>query len=174
MQLCGSLSILWHCLSLGLEIHWLLCPRCCSLCGRVSQRGTGCFGEKNPIVLKFCLYESLPKHAFTVIFVLKGRHLFLFLKIIVEIKLIYSVFTFCCTLKWISYTYTYIHCFLDSFPIKVITGYWVEFPVLYSGSLLVIYLIYSSVHMSIPISQFIPLENHMDREAWQAAVHRVA
>ena len=24
---------------------------------------------------------------------------------------------FCCTAKWISYTYTYIHSFLDSFPI---------------------------------------------------------
>ena len=28
--------------------------------------------------------------------------------------------------------YTYIHSFLDSFPIQVITEYWVEFPVLYS------------------------------------------
>ena len=30
------------------------------------------------------------------------------------------------------------------------------FPVLYSTSLLVIYFMYSSVYMSIPISQFIP------------------
>ena len=48
------------------------------------------------------------------------------------------------------------HSFLDSFPIYVIAEYWVEFPVLYSRSLLVIYFIYSSVYMSIPISQFIP------------------
>ena len=64
--------------------------------------------------------------------------------------------SFRCTAKWISYTYTYIHSFLGSFPIYVITEYWVEFPVLYSRSLLVIYFIYSSVYMSIPISRFIP------------------
>ena len=32
----------------------------------------------------------------------------------------------------------------------------VEFPLLYSRSLLVIYFIYSNVYMSIPVSQFIP------------------
>ena len=64
--------------------------------------------------------------------------------------------SFCCTAKWISYTYTYIHSFLDSFPVYVITEYWVEFPVLHSRSLLIIYFIYSSVYMSTPISHFIP------------------
>ena len=42
---------------------------------------------------------------------------------------------FRCTAKWISHTYT--HSFLDSFPIKAITEYWVEFPVLYNRFLLV-------------------------------------
>ena len=42
--------------------------------------------------------------------------------------------SFCCTAKWISYTHTY--------------EYWVEFPVLYSRFLLVIYFISSSVCMS--------------------------
>ena len=37
--------------------------------------------------------------------------------------------------------------FLDSFPIYAIREYWVEFPVLYSRSLLVTYFIYSSVYM---------------------------
>ena len=45
-----------------------------------------------------------------------------------------------------------------------IIGYQIKFPVLCSGSLSVIYFIYSSVYMSIPISQFIslssPLVNH--------------
>ena len=49
----------------------------------------------------------------------------------------------------------YIYSLLDSFPIQVITEYWVEFPVLYSRSLLVIYFTYSSVYMSVPISKFI-------------------
>ena len=40
--------------------------------------------------------------------------------------------SFCCTEKWFSYTYTYIHSFSDSFLIRVITEYWVELPVLYS------------------------------------------
>ena len=64
--------------------------------------------------------------------------------------------SFRCTAKWVTYTNTYIHSFLDSFPISVITEYWVEFPVLYSRSLEVTYFIYTSVYMSIPIFQFIP------------------
>ena len=58
---------------------------------------------------------------------------------------------FCYTAQWISYTYT--HPFLDSFPMQAIIKYWVEFSVLCSRFLLVIY---NSVYMSIPVSQFIP------------------
>ena len=43
-------------------------------------------------------------------------------------------------MKWVSYTYTCIHSFSYSFPIQVITEHWVEFLVLYSKSLLMIYL----------------------------------
>ena len=69
---------------------------------------------------------------------------FMFFK---KILLEYSWFTtlcICCIANWFSYTYTYIHSFPDSFLIEVITECWVEFPVLYSWSLLVIYLIYRS------------------------------
>ena len=61
------------------------------------------------------------------------------------------------TENWIRYTYTYSYSFLDSFPIWVITEYWLEFPVWYSRSLLVIviYFIYISVYMLIPISKFL-------------------
>ena len=45
--------------------------------------------------------------------------------------------------------------FLDSIPMEVITEYQAEFPVLYSRSLLVIYFIYSSVYMSLPVPQSI-------------------
>ena len=55
--------------------------------------------------------------------------------------------SFCCTAKWFSYTYTYIYSFSDCFPISVITEYWVRFLVLYSRSLLIIYLLYSSICM---------------------------
>ena len=54
---------------------------------------------------------------------------------------------FCCIAKWISCKYTYIYSILDSFPIWVITEYWVEFPVQYR-SLLVICFMYSSVQFS--------------------------
>ena len=53
--------------------------------------------------------------------------------------------SFWCIAKWFSYTYTYIHSLSDSFPIWVITEGWVEFPVLYSKSLLVICFIFSRI-----------------------------
>ena len=84
--------------------------------------------------------------------------------------------SFRCAAKWIYCTYTYIHSFLDSFHMLAITQYWVEFPVLYSRSLLVIYFIYSSVYMSVPVSQFIPplffcvvspaLSSHSTNDHW--------
>ena len=51
------------------------------------------------------------------------------------------------------YLSIYITSFLDSFPIWAITECWVEFPVLYSRSLLVICFIHCSVFVSSPISQ---------------------
>ena len=67
-----------------------------------------------------------------------------------------SCVSFCCTVKWISYTYHIPTLFfLDSFLIQSIMGYWIWFPVLYSW-FLVIYFTYSSVYMPIPISQFSP------------------
>ena len=45
------------------------------------------------------------------------------------------------TVKWICHKYINIYVyFLDSFPIQPLAEYWVEFPVLYSRSLLVICL----------------------------------
>ena len=41
---------------------------------------------------------------------------------------------FCYTANGISYTYTQTHPFLDYFPIKTITEYWVDFPMLYGRS----------------------------------------
>ena len=48
------------------------------------------------------------------------------------------------------------YCFLDSFPIQVITEYWAEFPVLYNMSLLIVCFKYSSVYMSVSNSQPVP------------------
>ena len=43
--------------------------------------------------------------------------------------------SFMCTAKWFNYTYT--NPFSDSFPIKIIREYWVEFLVLYRRPLLI-------------------------------------
>ena len=58
------------------------------------------------------------------------------------------------TARWISYTYTYSHFFKILFPYRSLQS--IEFPVIHSGSLLAICSIYSGVHMSGPISRFIP------------------
>jgi len=81
--------------------------------------------------------------------------------------------SFRCAAKWFSYTYTCIYSFSNSFPIEVITEYWVEFPVIYSRTLLVIYFIYSGEGNGTPL-QYSCLENPMDGGAWWAAVHGVA
>ena len=60
------------------------------------------------------------------------------------------------TAKRFSYMYTHIHSFSDSFPILVITEYWIGFTMVYSRYFLAIYFIYSSSYMLIPTSWFIP------------------
>ena len=67
----------------------------------------------------------------------------------------------CCVINSFRYTakricYTHIRCFIDCFPIQVITEYWVKFPVPSSRFLLVIHFIYNSVCMSVPTTQFNP------------------
>ena len=55
-----------------------------------------------------------------------------------------------------SVRHTYIHSFSGSFPIWITTQYWLDFPVLYSRFVLLIYFIYSRVYLLILTSQFIP------------------
>ena len=67
----------------------------------------------------------------------------------------YRWFTMCVSFRCIakSFSYTYVYSFLSRFfSIEFITKYWVEFPVLYSRSFLVIYLIHSNLWMLIPNS----------------------
>ena len=52
---------------------------------------------------------------------------------------------FRCTAKWFIYIYT--HTYFRFFPLQVITRYWVQFLVLYSRPLLLIYFICSSVYL---------------------------
>ena len=61
-----------------------------------------------------------------------------------------------------SQLYKHTRCFLDYFPIQIITEYWMVSPLLYSMMLLVIYLIYSSclyvnIHLLIYLSPASPL-----------------
>ena len=65
--------------------------------------------------------------------------------------------SFCCTAKWISDMYKYIPSFVVSVPMYIITEYWVEFPVLYSRSLLVIHLICQHVSPDMYVSRNLPV-----------------
>ena len=66
--------------------------------------------------------------------------------------------SFCCTMKWISYMYTYIPSLLNPLPepippIKVITEHRAELPVLYSRFPLAIYFTpVSYTHLTLPTS----------------------
>ena len=67
--------------------------------------------------------------------------------------------SFCCTMKWISYMYTYIPSLLSLPyipPIWVITEHRAELPALCSRFPLAICFIHGSAYTSIPISQLIP------------------
>ena len=63
--------------------------------------------------------------------------------------------SFKCIAKGFSNTYTYVNSSSDSLPKYVITEYQVEFPVLYSGYLLVIYFINGSVCMEKAFWKFL-------------------
>ena len=54
---------------------------------------------------------------------------------------------FCCTAKWLSYTYIHI-LFLYSFPLRLIPGCWILFPMLFSRTLLFIHPICNTLHPS--------------------------
>ena len=54
---------------------------------------------------------------------------------------------FCCTAKWVSYMYAYTHSFKDSFPMYVITEYWVRFSVIHSRSLFAVVQLLSHVQL---------------------------
>ena len=70
----------------------------------------------------------------------------------------YNLFTmsFYCTEKWFSYIHVYICTFFFlSFPLWFTTQYWIQFPVLYSKTLLFIHSIYNSFQLLTPKSHFI-------------------
>ena len=64
----------------------------------------------------------------------------------------------------VNQSYIYIHPLLDTFPIEVIIEYWVEFLVLCSKSLLVIYLMYSRQWQPTPV--LLPGKSH----GWRSLV----
>jgi len=65
---------------------------------------------------------------------------------------------FCCTAKWLHIYSTVIHIynFFYSFSLWSLTEYWIQFPVLYSRTLLFIQSRYNSLHLLTPNFQSIP------------------
>ena len=51
----------------------------------------------------------------------------------------------------------HIHSFLYSFPLRFITGYWIQFPELYNRTLLFMHSINTSLYQLTPNSHSIPL-----------------
>ena len=97
--------------------------------------------------------------------------LFAFIFLIYKILLKYSCFIIadtCCIGKWSSYICIHTHIqkeYIYSFSWSFITWYWIEFPVLYSRTLLFIPLIDDNLCFLIPVSHFIlpqtfPLGKH--------------
>ena len=82
---------------------------------------------------------------------------YLFFKLVfIGVQLIYNVVLVSAVQQWISCIYTCIHSFLESFSIQVITGYRVEIPLLYSRSLLLIYL-YTVVCQCVYVNPNLPI-----------------
>ena len=72
----------------------------------------------------------------------------------------YSWFTVLCQYllcSRVTQLYPYRHSFAYSFPLWFTTGYWVQFPVLYSRTLLFIHSKCNRLHLPTPNSQSIPL-----------------
>ena len=75
----------------------------------------------------------------------------------IGVQLVYNVVLVSSVQQNESIIHIHVSTLLESFfPVYVITEHWVEFPVLHSRFLLLIYFIYNSVCILIPISPFIP------------------
>ena len=68
------------------------------------------------------------------------------------------------------YMYIYIYTFLYSFPLWFITGYWIEFPVLYNRNWLFIHPLYNSLHLSQTPNPFLPHPTHLGNQRFRMSV----
>ena len=142
---------------------WSSEPQCLSLQNRLYPTSGYCWVTNLLVPLQFFRVKpcslSLPHP-------LNGHHalprwdtgiVFFFLQVLTLKKIFFNCnidlqcyVSFRCTAKWFSFINKF--SFSDSFSIQLITKYWVEFPMLYSKSLLFICFIHSRVHMLLPNS----------------------
>ena len=87
-----------------------------------------------------------------------GTFLFFFFKVFWSIAALQCCVNFCRTSKSLSFMYVqiYTHSFSCSFPLQCIMGYWIQFPVLYSRTLLLNHPLYICLNLMIPNSQSSP------------------
>ena len=80
-----------------------------------------------------------------------------------------TMYSFRSTVKWICYTYTYVHSFLDYFPIKAITQYWAEL-VFILWFLLSLYCKYFLLSLGFPggiVVKYLPVGKRPWKKKWQ-------
>ena len=126
LQSCPTLCDPVACSPPGSSVHGILQARILEWVVMPSSRGSSWPRDGTRVSCSSCIAGG-----FFLFFLLYLNN---FLLDIVDLQCWVS---FRCAVRWIGYTYTYIHSFSDSFPISVITEYWVEFPVWYSRFLLV-------------------------------------
>ena len=90
----------------------------------------------------------------------------LFKVTVIGVWLIHSVVLVSGVQQSQSFMHMHISTLYRFFCHIVIPEYWIEFSVLYSGSLLVIYFICRSVYLSILVSQFIPPPFPLGNHKW--------
>ena len=111
----------------GSSVHGILQARILEWVAILSSRGSSQSRDQTCVSCVFCIGRWIPYHWTT----RDAIHTY-----ILYVHILYMLYILCTIL----YIYIYIHSFLGYFPLLFITGYWIQFFVLFSRTLLFISL----------------------------------